>query len=82
MCTPSRRPRPPTGYLLDETVYKLQTSYDHYSQAENRFSVTVSDQVIRGQIQLEKWAVNTVSGEKQPEQGATFAVWLPIRRQL
>lgn len=66
----------PAGYLLDETVYKLQTSYDHYSQAENRFTVTVSDQVIRGQIQLEKWAVNTVSGEKQPEQGATFAVWL------
>ena len=66
----------PTGYLLDETVYKLQTSYDHYSQAENHFTVTVSDQVIRGQIQLEKWAVNTVSGEKQPEQGATFAVWL------
>lgn len=66
----------PTGYLLDETVYKLQTSYEHYSQAENHFTVTVSDQVIRGQIQLEKWALNTVSGEKQPEQGATFAVWL------
>ena len=66
----------PAGYLLDETVYKLQTSYDHYSQAENRFTVTVSDQVIRGQIQLEKWALNTVSVEKQPEQGATFAVWL------
>lgn len=66
----------PAGYLLDETVYKLQTSYDHYSQAENSFSVTVSDRVIQGQIQLTKYALNTVSGEKQPEQGVTFSVWL------
>ncbi len=66
----------PEGYLLDETVYKLQTSYDHYSQAENSFSVTVSDRVIQGQIQLTKYALNTVSGEKQPEQGVTFSVWL------
>lgn len=66
----------PPGYALDETVYKLTTGYSHYSNAENAFNVTVSDQVIQGTIQLDKRAVNTVSGVKQPEQGATFQVWL------
>ena len=66
----------PAGYKLDETVYKLSTSYDHYSNAENSFSVSVSDHVIQGKIQLTKYAVNTVSGDKQPEEGATFTVYL------
>ena len=66
----------PAGYKLDETVYKLKTSYDHYSEKENSFSVTVSDPVIYGKIQLTKYAVNTVSGDKQPEEGATFIVYL------
>ena len=66
----------PTGYKLDETVYKLKTSYDHYSNAENSFSVTVSDPVVQGKIQLMKYAVNTVSGDKQPEERATFIVYL------
>ena len=66
----------PSGYKLDETVYKLKTSYDHYSSAENTFSVTVSDSVMYGKIQLTKYALNTVSGDKQPEEGATFTVYL------
>ena len=66
----------PPGYKLDPTVYKLTTGYSHYSAAENNIKLTVSDQVIKGRIQLEKWAVNTVSGTKQPEKGATFNVWL------
>ena len=66
----------PAGYKLDETVYTLKTSYDHYSNAENSFSLTVSDPVIQGKIQLTKYAVNTVSGDKQPEEGATFTVYL------
>ena len=66
----------PTGYKLDTTVYKLSTSYTHYSTADNTVKVTVSDQAIKGKITVEKWAVNTVSGEKQPEKGATFNVWL------
>ncbi len=66
----------PPGYKLDSTVYKLTTSYANYSAAENNIKLTVSDQVIKGRIQLEKWALNTVNGEKQPEKGATFHVWL------
>ena len=66
----------PAGYKLDETVYKLKTSYDHYSDAENGFSVTVSDPVMYGKIQLTKYALNTVSGDKQPEKGATFTIYL------
>ena len=66
----------PSGYKLDETVYKLKTSYDHYTGAENKFSVTVSDPVIYGKIQLTKYALNTVSGDKQPEESATFTVYL------
>ena len=66
----------PTGYKLDETVYKLKTSYDHYSEKENSFSVTVSDPAMYGKIQLTKYALNTVSGDKQPEKGATFTIYL------
>ena len=66
----------PSGYKLDETVYKLKTSYDHYSNAENSFSLTVRDSVIYGKIQLTKYALNTVSWDKQPEKGATFTVYL------
>ena len=66
----------PPGYKLNSTVYKLTTSYENYSAAENNIKLTVSDQVIKGRIQLEKWAVNTVSGTKQPEKGAIFHVWL------
>ena len=66
----------PSGYKLDETVYKLKTSYDHYTGAENKFSVTVSDPVIYGKIQLTKYALNTVSGDKQPEEVAMFTVYL------
>lgn len=66
----------PTGYTLDSTVYKLTTSYNDYSKAQNSFSLTVKDTVIKGKIQVEKYAHNTVSGEKTPEKGATFQVWL------
>lgn len=66
----------PTGYTLDSTVYKLTTSYNDYDRAENTFKVTVSDTVIKGKIQLEKYAHNTVSDEKKPENGAKFQVWL------
>lgn len=66
----------PEGYTLDSTVYKLTTSYSDYSQAENTIKVTVSDTVVKGQIQIEKYALNTVSGEKQAEKGATFLVWI------
>ena len=66
----------PAGYKLDETVYKLKTSYDHYTSAENSFSVTVSDPVMYGKIQLTKYALNTVSGDKQPEKRATFTIYL------
>ena len=38
--------------------------------------MTVSDPVMYGKIQLAKYALNTVSGDKQPEEGATFTVYL------
>lgn len=66
----------PEGYQLDSTTYSLTTGYSHYSKATNSFTVAVSDQVIKGKIQVEKQAVNTVSGEKKPEEGATYQVWL------
>ena len=37
----------PTGYKLDETVYKLKNSYDHYFNAENSFTVTVTRRLRR-----------------------------------
>ena len=66
----------PTGYTLDETVYELETAYSHYSDEDNSISLTVSDTAIKGKLQLQKFARNTVSGEEQPETGAEFYVWL------
>lgn len=66
----------PLGYKLDPTVYKLTTGYNHYTAAENNIKLTVSDEIIKGKITVEKWALNTVSAEKQPEKDATFNVWL------
>lgn len=66
----------PTGYQLDATVYQLTTSYDHYTSASNNIKLTVSDKVITGNLQITKYAYNTVSKEQQPEKGAVFHVWL------
>lgn len=66
----------PKGYQLDTTVYPLKTSYDHYSEADNHLALTVSDKVITGKIHVSKYARNQVSGSKQPEDGATFRIWL------
>lgn len=66
----------PTGYQLDNTVYPLTTSYDHYTSASNNIRLTVSDKVITGNLQITKYAYNTVSKEQQPEKGAVFHVWL------
>ena len=66
----------PTGYTLDSTVYTLTTNYGDYSKAQNTVSLTVKDTVIKGKIQIEKYAHNTVSGSKTPEKGATYQVWL------
>lgn len=66
----------PKGYQLDSTVYQLTTCYFHYTDASNHFKVTVSDYVIKGKIQVKKYAYNSVSDEKQNEKGATFHVWL------
>ena len=46
------------------------------TEKENSFSVTVSDAAMYGKIQLTKYALNTVSGDKQAEEGATFTVYL------
>ncbi len=65
----------PEGYQLDATEYKLTTGYSHYSSANNHITLTVSDEVIKGKIQIQKFAVNTVTKDKQPEQEATFEVY-------
>ena len=65
----------PEGYQLDTTEYKLTTGYSHYSSANNHITLTVSDEIIKGKIHVQKFAVNTVTGEKKPEQGATFEVY-------
>ena len=62
--------------MLDSTTYKLTTSYTHYSSKVNSFTVTVSEQMIKGKIQVQKQAVNTGSKTEHPEKGATYQVWL------
>ena len=66
----------PKGYQLDNTVYPLKTSYNHYSEADNHLALTVSDKVITGRIQVSKYARNQIADTNTPEAGAVFRVWL------
>ncbi len=63
---------PPTGY----TPSSQKVSFTISSSGTVVDLGNYSDTVIQGKIQVEKWAVNTVTGDKQPEKGATFEVWL------
>ncbi|MDO4175826.1 MAG: SpaA isopeptide-forming pilin-related protein, partial [Eubacteriales bacterium] len=66
----------PKGYQLNSTVYQLTTSASHYTEGSNSFPITVSDDVVKGKIQVKKYAYNSTCEEKQNENGATFRVWL------
>lgn len=45
---------PSKGYLLDETVYTLDVAADNYSIEKNTESLAVTEQVIKGTVQLTK----------------------------
>ena len=45
---------PSKGYLLDETVYTLDVAADNYSIEKNTESLAVTEQVIKGIVQLTK----------------------------
>ena len=66
----------PTGYQLDSTVYKLNTGKANFSTGINNIKLTVSDNVVKGRIQIKKHARNTVSDTSQNEKGAVYKVWL------
>lgn len=45
---------PSKGYLLDETVYTLDVAADNYTIEKNTKSLAVTEQVIKGTVQLTK----------------------------
>ena len=45
---------PSNGYLLDETVYTLDVAADNYTIEKNTESLAVTEQVIKGTVQLTK----------------------------
>lgn len=45
---------PSKGYLLDETVYTLDVAADNYTIEKNTESLAVTEQVIKGTVQLTK----------------------------
>ena len=45
---------PSKGYLLDETVYTLDVAADNYSIEKNTETLAVTEQVIKGTVQLTK----------------------------
>ena len=45
---------PSKGYLLDETIYTLDVAADNYTIEKNTESIAVTEQVIKGTVQLTK----------------------------
>lgn len=67
---------PPEGYLLDETVYKIDCSPGRYTVIKNTEYVNLSDRVIKGRINIIKHSDDGSTQIETPEESAVFEVFL------
>lgn len=67
---------PSEGYLLDETVYHIGAEPGNFTIEHNPISMTVTEDVILGQIALIKHNDNGDTQIETPEVGAEFEVYL------
>lgn len=69
---------PSTGYLLDSTVYKLDTKAENFTQELNTLTAECFEDVIKGQITIAKhWgSKNEDISTNPPEANAEFRVFL------
>ena len=67
---------PSEGYLLDETVYPVGAETENYSIEHNPLSMTVTEDVIKGNIAMIKHSDDGSTQIETPEVGAEFEVYL------
>lgn len=64
------------GYLLDETVHKIGAESKNYTVERNTLSMSVTEQVIKGNIAIIKHSDDGSTQIEHPEVGAEFQVYL------
>ena len=67
---------PSEGYLLDKTVYSVGAEAENYSIEHNPISMTVTEDVIKGNISIIKHSDDGSTQIETPEVGAEFEVYL------
>lgn len=67
---------PPTGYLLDETVYPLTADAENFTIEQNTVTATSADKVIKGNVEIVKHSDNGSVAMEKPEKGAEFQIYL------
>ena len=67
---------PSEGYLLDETVYSVGVEAENYFIEHNPLSMTVTEDVIKGNIAMIKHSDDGSTQIETPEVGAEFEVYL------
>ena len=67
---------PSEGYLLDETVYSVGAEAENYFIEHNPLSMTVTEDVIKGNIAMIKHSDDGSTQIETPEVGAEFEVYL------
>ena len=67
---------PSEGYLLDETVYPVGAETENYSIEHNPISMTVTEDVLKGNIAMIKHSDDGSTQIETPEVGAEFEVYL------
>lgn len=67
---------PSEGYLLDETVHNVGAEAKNYTVEHNVISLGVTEQVIKGNVEIVKHCDNGDTQIETPEVGAEFQVYL------
>lgn len=67
---------PSEGYLLDKTVYSVGAEAENYCIEHNPLSMTVTEDIIKGNIAMIKHSDDGSTQIETPEVGAEFEVYL------
>lgn len=67
---------PSEGYLLDTTVHTVGAETKNYTVEHNTISLTVTEQVLKGNIAIIKHSDNGDTQIETPEKGAEFQIYL------
>lgn len=67
---------PSEGYLLDESVYSVGAEAGNFTLENNSVSMTVTEDVVKGNIAIIKHSDNGSTQIETPEAGAEFEVYL------